>query len=108
LALEVVRQIIDTEKEGEELIKKAQSAALDIQRAAREEAESIISKARLDGEEYYKNTILKFEAEAKEASKPMFSQSFEARKKLSKIPAELYDKAVNMVIERIVYSHGNS
>lgn len=108
LALDVVKQIIDTEKEGEELLKKAQLTALDIQRAAREEAEAIIDKARLDSEEYYKGVILKYESEAKEASKPMLAESLAARNKLNVIPAELHNRAVNMVIERIVNSHGNS
>lgn len=106
--MEVVKRIIDTEKEGEEIIKKAQSFAAEIQKKSKDDAEAIIENTKEKAEEYYKNTIFKYEMEAKEASKPMLEENQKSKAKLNNISTELMDRAVNMVIERIVDSHGNS
>ncbi|MGB7605768.1 MAG: hypothetical protein WBL93_09855 [Lutisporaceae bacterium] len=106
--MKVVKRIIDTERECGEIIKKAHSLAAEIQKESKDEAEAIIEKAKEKAEEYYKNTIFKYEMEAKEASKPMLEENQKSKAKLTNIPTELMDRAVNMVIERIVDSHGNS
>lgn len=106
--MEVVKRIVDAEKEGEEIIKKAQSFASEIQKKSKDEAEAIIEEAKEKAEEYYKNTIFKYEMEAKEATKPMFEENQKSKAKLNNISAEMMDRVVNMVIERIVDSHGNS
>lgn len=108
MAFDVVKKITETEKEGEELIKKAQSKAAQIQKKSQDEADAIIEDAKEKADEYYKETILKYENEARDASKPIMEEAQSIRSKLESIPAELMDSAVNMVIERIVNSHGNS
>jgi cell division septum initiation protein DivIVA len=108
LAMEVVKRIIDTEKEGEEIIKKAQVLAAEIQKKSKDEAEAVLQETREKAEDYYKSTISKYEMEGKEASKPMLEENQQARAKLTNIPAELMNRAVNMIIERIVDSHGDS
>lgn len=108
MAFDVVKQITDIEKEGEDLVKKAQNLALDIQKSAKEEAENIVNRAKQEADEYYKSVISKYENEAQTAAKPVLEESDRARKNLSSIPDEILNKAVNMVIERIVNSHGNS
>ncbi len=106
--MEVVKKIIDTEREGEEIVKKAQSFSAEIQKESKDKAESIIEEAKERAEEYYKNTIFKYEMEAKEASKSLFEENNSSKVRLTNIPTELMDRAVNMVIERIVDSHGDS
>lgn len=108
LAFDVVKKITDTEKEGEEIIKKAQALAAEIQKKSKDEAEGIIENAKEKAEEYYKNTISKYEKEAEAASKPIIEESQNSRMKLSNIPVDLMNRAANMVIERMVNSHGNS
>jgi vacuolar-type H+-ATPase subunit H len=61
LAFEVVKQISDIEREGEELVKKAGLKALEIQKSSREEADKIIEKAGFDANEYYKEVLSKYE-----------------------------------------------
>ncbi|MDF2674310.1 MAG: ATPase [Clostridiales bacterium] len=108
MAFDVVKKITDTEKEGEEIVKKAQSEASEILKKSKNEAESIIDSAEQKADEYYKNTISKYELEAREASEPIIQASQGLRNKLANVPTELMNSAVNMVIERIVNSHGNS
>jgi V/A-type H+-transporting ATPase subunit G/H len=108
LAYDVVKKITDTEKEGEEIVKKAQTEASEILKNSKIEAESIIDSAKQKADEYYKSIISKYELEAREASKPIIEKSQSSRTKLTNVPAELMNSAVNMVIERIVNSHGNS
>ncbi len=108
MAYDVIKKITDTEKEGEEIIKKAQAEASKILKNSKDEAESIIETAKEKADEYYKSIISKYELEAREASKPIIEESQSSRKKLANVPAELMNSAVNMVIERIVNSHGNS
>lgn len=108
LAFDVVKKITDTEKEGEEIIKKAQQKAAEILKKSQDEAESIIEGAKNKADDYYKSTISKYEKEAEAASKPIIKESQSTRMKLDSIPAELMNSAVNMVIERIVNSHGDS
>lgn len=108
MSMEVVKRIIDTEKGGEEIIKKAQALASENLKKSKDEAEAILDRAKEDAEEYYKSVISKYEMEAKEASRPMFEESQNSRAKLINIPTELMNRAVDMVIERIVGSHGDS
>lgn len=108
MAFDVVKKITDTEKEGEEIIKKAQAKATEILKKSQDEAESIIDSAKDEADDYYKNTILKYEKEASIASKPIIEKAQSSKMKLESVPAELMNSAVNMVIERIVNSHGNS
>lgn len=108
MAFEVVKQIIDVEKEGEELIKKANSKSQEIIKSAREEANSIINEAKKESENYYNVLMSQYEGEAIEESKPIIEQSEVVNTQLKNIPLDLLDRAVNMVIERIVNSHGDS
>lgn len=108
MAFDVVKKITDTEKEGEELVKKAQALAAETQKKSKDEAEAIIESAKEKAEECYKNTISKYEREASAASNPIIEESRNFRMKLTNIPADSMNRAVNMVIERIVNSHGNS
>lgn len=108
LAFDVVKKITDTEKEGEEIIKRAHTEASEILKKSKNEAEAIIDSAKQRADEYYKNTISKYELEAREASRPFIEESQSSRTKLANVPTELMNSAVNMVIERIVNSHGNS
>lgn len=108
LAFDAVKEITKVEKDGEEIIKKAQVKASEIQKKAQDEADTIIENAKKSGDEYYKAAILKYENEAKEVSRPIVEEARLSRKRFENIHAELMDSAVNMVIERIVNSHGNS
>jgi vacuolar-type H+-ATPase subunit H len=108
LAFDVVTQIIQIEKEGEQLIKSAQLQAAEILKEAHKEADAIEQKAKEEAAEYYNKVIANYEAEANELSNPILESSKVMSKNLKEIPAERLGKASNMVIERIVNSHGDS
>lgn len=108
MALDVVKQIIDVEKEGEEVIKKARIDATEMQKSAQQESDSIIKRAKSEADKYYKEVISGYEMEATEKVKPIKENSEKEKERLRNIQSDLVEKAVNMVIERIVNSHGNS
>lgn len=103
-----MKQIIDVEKEGEEIIKKARIDATEMQKSAQQESDSIIKRARSEADKYYKDVISRYEMEAAEEVKPIKENSEKEKENLRNIQSDLVEKAVNMVIERIVNSHGNS
>lgn len=108
LAFEVVKQISSIEKEGEELVKNAGLKAVEVQKASKQEAEEIIEKAKADAQEYYKMTMERYEQEAGIEVKPILEQAEISKNKLQNISPDIMDRAVNLVIERIVNSNGNS
>jgi V/A-type H+/Na+-transporting ATPase subunit G/H len=108
LAFDVVKQITEIEKEGEQLIKNAQLHSAEILKEAQNEAEAIVQRARKEAEVYYNKVIVEFENEASELSKPILENSQVVKEKLGKISGDVMDRALNMVIERIVNSHGDS
>lgn len=108
MALDIIKQITDIEREGDEIIKKSQEEALQILKESNEKAESILDEASKKSLEDYNNVISKYEKEAELDSKPIIEESNTTINALNNISQDLLDKAVNLVIERIVNSHGNS
>lgn len=107
MALDVVKQLIDIEREGEDLVKKANALAIEVQKTAKEQAEQIIQEAKKKSEEYYASTLQRYEEEAKVESMPIVENNKKEIERLKNIPEDLLARSVNMVIERIVNSHGN-
>ncbi|MCX7694461.1 MAG: hypothetical protein N2Z71_01930 [Caloramator sp.] len=108
MALDVVKKISEIEKQGEELIKEAQRRANDILKNAKDEAENIKREAQENAEAFYRETIAKFEHEAKNQIEPMIADAERKKQEITNIPKDKMERAINMVIERIVNSHGNS
>lgn len=108
MAFDVVKQITEIEKEGEQLVKNAQLQSSEIIKNAQKEAEAIVQGARKEAEGYYNKVIADFENQANELSKPILESSRALKDELQKISGEKLDGALNMVIERIVNSHGDS
>lgn len=108
LAFEIVKQITQIEEEGDNLIKEAQNKALEIQKNAKEEAIQIIDRAKSQAQDYYNSVIKKYENEAQKDVQVILDESSKTIKALNEISKDMLDKAVNLVIERIVNSHGNS
>lgn len=108
MAFDVVKQITEIEKEGEQLVKNAQLQSAEIIKNAQKEAEVIIQGARKEAEGYYNKVMVDSETEANVLSKPILENSQVIKHKLEKISDETMNRALNMVIERIVNSHGDS
>lgn len=108
MAYEVVKQILEVEREADEMIKKSQSRALDLQNSAKHEADLILQNATQEAKKYYKDVILKYENKAREDIALLEEDGKGVREKFINIPQDLLNTAVNMVIERIVSSHGDS
>lgn len=108
MAFEIVKQITQIEEEGDKLIKEAQNNALEIQKRAKEESKQIIDRAKLEAENYYNSVIQKYEQDAQKDVQAILSENEKVIKELNEISKDRLNKAVNLVIERIVNSHGNS
>ncbi|QCX33013.1 ATPase [Caloramator sp. E03] len=108
MAFEIVKQITQIEEEGDRLIKEAQNNALEIQKRAKEEAKQIIDRAKSEAENYYNSVIQKYEKDAQKDVQAILNENDKVIKELNEISKDRLNKAVNLVIERIVNSHGNS
>lgn len=108
LAIEAIKSIKECEQRGNEVIAKAQA-----------EAKDIIKKAKMDGDNMYeeilkqakdeKNRILSnAEEEGKNMANPIIARCEDEIKSYSNINGEKLDKAVKLIYERIVRSHGNN
>jgi vacuolar-type H+-ATPase subunit H len=108
LAFDVVKQITEIEKEGEQIIKNAQLQSAEILKNAQKEAENVVQGAKKEAEVYYNKVMVDFETEANQLSKPILENSQMIKNNLKNISDETMYRALNMVIERIVDSHGDS
>lgn len=108
MALEVVKQILDTEKEGDNIVKTAKAKAQDSVKEAMAQAENIKAAAETEAENLYKKILDRYVKQGEKECEPIKKQSDEKRQSILAVPADVMDEAVKMVIERIVSSNGDS
>ncbi|MCX7904278.1 MAG: ATPase [Caloramator sp.] len=108
MALEVVKQVAEIERQADEIIKAAQQKANDILKSAKEKYDLMLKDANLKGNEFYRETINRFEDEGKGEARPIYDEANRTIENIKNISNEKIEKAINMVIERIVNSHGDS
>lgn len=106
-------------KEAIETIKEAEAKAQAILQEATQNAKNIRQEAEVLAEERYKSIIEEGDREARgireraikeaeEQSKPILEKGLDEAKKILEIPDNMIDGAVNIIIERIVNTNGNS
>ncbi len=108
LGFDVVKEIINVEKEGACLVEKARNEALVLQMKTTKETERIICEAESKAREAYDRVIAGYEEKAKEEEEKILKENQLLKSRILDIPSERWDKAVNLVIERIVSGVGNS
>lgn len=108
LALDVINQIVDIEKEGDDLVLKAESYASDIRKTADENAKKIVDGANLKAQTIHNEIIQNYEAEADKIANGIFEDNKTKTEKLKNLAESRKDDAVKMIIGRIVSGNGNS
>lgn len=108
MGLEVIKEIIHVEKEGSDIVEKAKADALKIEQEALKKAEDIICQAETKAKADYEKVIKAYEDEAKNEESLLIEKNRIAKNNILNILPEKWDKAVNLVIERIVSGVGNS
>lgn len=108
MGLDVIKEIIHVEKEGSDIVDKAKADALKVEQEALKTAEDIISQTETKAKADYEEVIKTYEEEARKEESLLNEKNCLAKDNILSIPPERWDKAVNLVIERIVRSVGNS
>lgn len=108
MAFEVVKEIANIEKQGEKLVNDARQQAKEEGSDAINKSNMIIENARKEAKKYYDERISYYEKEADKLIKPIVEESDKMIKDIGNLSNDILNKAINMVIERIVVSHGNS
>lgn len=108
MALEAVKEILCKEEEGENVVKAAKEEARIKVLKAKKEAETSISEARNEALVEKNKTIEDYENAAREQ---VAKNREKYELKINAVKASSYeklDKAVTLIVERIVKNHGNS
>lgn len=108
MGLEVIKEIINVEKEGSDIVGKAKANALKIEQEALKKAEDIICETEAKAKADYEKVIKAFEDDAKKEENLIIEKNRLAKDDILNILPERWNKAVNLVIERIVSGIGNS
>ncbi|KRQ87326.1 V-type ATP synthase subunit H [Caloramator mitchellensis] len=108
MALEVVRQVSEIERQSEEIVKQSQLKATEIIKNAKEQADNIIKDAHKRANIMHDEILSKYENEGQVEANPIIEEGNKSIEQVKNVPPDKLDKAVNMVIERIVNSHGDS
>lgn len=108
MALDVINQIVNIEKEGDDLVLKAENYASDVKKTANVNAKKITEDANIKTQKIHSDIIKSYENEADKEVKKIFDENKDKIEKLKKLSASRKDDAVNMIIGRIVSGNGNS
>lgn len=108
MALDIINQIVDIEKEGDDLVLKAESYASDIQKTAVENAKKIVDDANLKAQKINSDIIKNYEDEADRETSKIFDENKTKIERLKNLADSKKDDAVKMIIGRIVSGNGNS
>lgn len=108
LAIEVLKELREAEGEAEKFKKEAELKAKEMLKAsdskAQEEFDRIIGNAQVQAQAIIKGK----EDEANAKANIILQEGNKELEKMKVIPEEKIEKAVNLIIERIVNPNGNS
>lgn len=108
MAVEAIQKIKEAEEKGAEIIAKAKEEAKNLIKTAEKEAalkyEDIIKASKEEAEALIK----KAEEEGRKIAEPILEKGISERKEILNMDSIKTSKAINLIYERIVKSHGNS
>lgn len=108
MAVEVVKEIRDAEARADELKKRAAESAKQTVNASSEEAEKRYADALEEAEKAFHETVRAKEGEAKSKASQMLDDSSKRCRTVSNVDPDRMNRAVELIIERIVKPDVNS
>lgn len=108
MAIEAIKSIKQCEENGNELVTKAQLEAKDIIKKAKSEADKHYENTLKDARDERNKILSQAEEEGKNIANPIIAQCEQEAEAFCKIDGIKKEKAVKLIYERIVKSHGNS
>lgn len=108
LAKEVLKEIRDAEIAAENLFKESQTKAKEILKAAEIKSKEEIDAASKKAAEITSEITSSREREAKDMARQILEAAGRECEAIKNVPQSKAQKAVNLVIERIVKLHGDS
>jgi V/A-type H+-transporting ATPase subunit G/H len=94
-----IQQVLEIEKQAQEIHEKARRAAQELPVAAEQEAQALIAKARTDAEEEARRLVAA--AQAEDESKGILADVERRKSALESKAKANFDKAVAYVLDRV-------
>lgn len=95
-----IQQVLDIEKQAQEIQEQAQREAQELPRLAEQEAQELIAKAKVEAQEEARKIIA--EAQAEDKAKEILTEVERTNNELEAKANANLDKAVAYVLERVV------
>lgn len=108
MALEAIKQIKEAEIQGDEIISKAKAKCKELVKSTSLEVKEDYEKVIELSQNKYTVIIKEAAKEAELKSIPILNDGREKINKITSISEERFNKAVNLVVERIVNKNGHS
>lgn len=108
MALDVVKEIKDAEALAENLRKQALSRSRETIKSAEEQSAKELDAAADEAKRLAEEIIKAKEEEGRNEADAILKSAESECESIRNISSDIADKAVNLVIERIVRSYGNS
>ncbi|WP_291632421.1 ATPase [Clostridium sp.] len=108
MALEAIKSIKDAEKQAADIISMAISSSKEILKKSEIEAQSQYKTVLDAAREENKKSIENAKEEGRVKSEPIFATGKIEVTSILNLEGEKFDRAVNIVVERIVRNNGNS
>ncbi|MFT5871730.1 MAG: V/A-type H+-transporting ATPase subunit G/H [Clostridium sp.] len=108
MALEAIKSIKDAEKQAADIISVAISSSKEILKKSEIEAQSQYKKVLDAAREENKKSIENAKEEGRVKSEPIFATGKIEVTNILNLEGVKFDRAVNLVVERIVKNNGNS
>jgi V/A-type H+-transporting ATPase subunit G/H len=108
LALEVINSLKDAENQAEEIVNKAQADRKEIIKKAEEKAKEEYTRIIAEANSQVVSIMDTAVKEGEQKAAPIKEKGSQEEEAILNLTGVEFDKAVNMVIERIVNTNGNS
>jgi vacuolar-type H+-ATPase subunit H len=95
-----IQQVLDIEKQAEEIHESALKEAQQLPVLAEQEAQALIEKARAEAQQKAREMVS--EVKAEEESARILSEAEEKNKQFEALSKSNLDRAVNFVLERVI------
>ena len=95
-----IQQVLDIEKQAQDIHEAALSQAQQLPVQASQEAQSILDAARAEAEEQARQLLAK--AQAEEETAKILSEAEEKNRKLEALAMSNFDRAVTYILDRVI------
>lgn len=95
-----IQQVLEIEKQSQEIYEKAKQDAQQLPIVAEQEAQALIEKAKADAQEEARQLIAK--AQAADAAHDISAEASAKNHEFEALAKKNFDQAVNFVLERVI------